>query len=238
MGTMQLSEFRDELVFNLKNRNDAGLTPARLNRWINQAYLHMCRPKVMRHTELRARYNFSLATGLNEYSLSTPTVGHKILGITDVVYFESATVNEAATRRDLVPRTANYMNKRTKPNGPPRQYAIWGSAGNMTMILDTLPTATENGYQVQVWHYREPDLLTLDTDTTLLSDYWDTVLVTGSQFFAEWFLGYRDLAVASGQIYQNLINETLDDMELNAEDTDHQVEIVNESYMPLPGSNA
>jgi len=236
MGSMTLVNFRDELLFNLKNRNDTGLTTARLNRWINQSYLHMTRPRVMKHSELLGRLDVGLITGQDEYDIGFVNVGYKLLGVRDVIYYDGA-AGPTVTRRNLSPRSIHWINKRVKPSGAPQAYALEGVAGNATLSINTVPTTTENGNELRVWHYREASVLVADGDTTVLSDYWDTVLVLGSQFFAEWFLGYRDLAVATGQVYQNMINETLDDLELNAEDTDHQTEIVSESYMQLPSGS-
>lgn len=229
MGDMTLSQLRAELTYNLANRNDAGTTTARLNRWINQAYLHMTRPKVHRHLELRFRYDLALTLNNNEYSLGSATVGRKVLGVTDVLYYEGTVITEGLSRRNLKPRNIQYMNERPKPPGPPSIYCF-DSAGGELLILNTLPTAAEVGRQVRVWYWGEPTKLSLDTNTTVLSNYWDDVLLMGAQFFAEWAVVSKVEATATGQLYQQLINETFDAQELGYEDTEHQVEIESEAY--------
>jgi len=235
---MTLADFRDELTtIGLEGRQDVALTDARKDRYINFAYRHMCRPAVRRFEEVKNRYDFSLVTNTNEYVLSTALVGRKILGIADVTYYENATVSEVSTvpRRDLKPRNIQWMNKRGKTAGKPSHFAETGVAPDKRLILDSLPTAAENGQAVRVNYWGEVDALSLVTDTTVLADYWDLTLVVGSIFFAKYLLGYREEAVADGQLYARLINETEFDLELGGEDTGYQNEVESEPYMETSG---
>ena len=95
MGIMTLSQFRTELKFNLENRNDSGLTDARLNLWINQAYLHLGRPEVRKHRELQFTHDYVLILDQNEYSLANTT--KRLLGVRNLTYFYGTSV-AGATR--------------------------------------------------------------------------------------------------------------------------------------------
>jgi hypothetical protein len=229
---MTLSDFRDELKFNLENRADSGLTDARLNRWINWAYLHMSRPNVRSHEEHRTRYDFALTLNGHEYDLSVANTTTKVLEVVNVTYYHTTTpITETATRTDLKPRTLQWMESRLKPSGPPAFFALTGNGTDKVLIIDKLPTAAEVGQMVRVTYWKEPALLSADGDTTDLSQYWDMVMVAGSLFWAKWFLGYREEAVADGQFYQQMINETVLEMNLGAEDTGFRTEIESETFM-------
>lgn len=229
MGTMTLNDFRTELKYILANRNDTGTTEARLTRWINKTYRHMTRPRVFKHIELRKRYDLQLVAGQNEYSLTQATVGHKVLGVVDVTYYMGNPISESLVRRNLKPRRAQWMNERTKPPGSPQAYTF-DSAGGELLVLNTLPTTSEAGHWVRVWHYAQPDVLAAATDTTVLGDYFDDVLLLGAQFFAEWEIVSKAEATATGQLYQQMLNEDWEAFELSAEDDGQLVEFESETY--------
>lgn len=231
MGSQTLAGFRSDLVFDLENRADTGLTDARLNAWINWAYLHSTRPGVREHDEMRQRYDFTLVTSTNEYTLSRALTTNKVLGVYNVTHFAATTVDETATRTDVRPKNINWMDIRVKTNGAPKFYAIDGNGSNKILVFNTLPTTVENGQMVRVRFWGEPTLMATDAATTVLSEYWDTVIQQGALFRAKWVLGYREEAVADGQVYQQLINETLEDINITAEDTGQQAQIHSEQYM-------
>jgi len=235
MGSMTLAEFRTDLTLALEGRADVALTDAVKNRWINFTYRHLTRPGVRMFEEVKYRYDFSLVTAQNEYILSLANVGRRVLGIADVTYYANSTITEASTtiRRDLDPVSLQKMNGMSKPDAQPSLYAETGNAGNRILILNTRPSSTENGHQVRMSYYSQVDKMADDTDVTVLEDYWDLAILAGSIFFTKWFLGYKEEAVADGQLYQQLINEADSDLELGAEDTGRRTEVKHGPHMEM-----
>jgi hypothetical protein len=218
---MTLATFRDELSFVFDNRSDTGFSTARLNRWVNQAYLHCTHPTVHRHRELQATYTATLVTGTNEYSISAATVGFQITTIRNVFHIQAAAATPTARRRKLHPKSHLWFDERTIGSGQPTVYAVDGT----TLMISAVPTATENNQLVRLRVWREPALLALDADVTVLPTYWDRVLLLGAQWLAELDLGYRDRAELTKGDYMALINEPKDRMELEAQDTGWEVEL-------------
>jgi hypothetical protein len=229
MGTMTLENFRDELTFLVKGRGDSATDNTRLNRIINQAYSHLCQPEVRKHKEMVARYDITLVAADYDYDLSAATVGHTVLGVKDVTYYDAAAVTATATKKDLHPKDVNWFNKRTIPSGgDPSAYALDGDL----LLIYPVPSATEAGDIVRVTHYREPAVLSTNDATTVLGNYWDRVLLRGAQWLLEYDIGLRELSVLTKQEYVSLINEKADDHELNADDDSFQAEFKNETIMP------
>lgn len=227
MGVLTLADFRSELVLSLRSRSD--LSDAQLDRWINQAYLHLCRPEVHRHRELRNNFDLALVAGQDVYSLDVVAVGFNIIAPYDVVYYDALAISNTAPRHDVRPRTVNWFNRSQTPSvaGGPRHY-LWDQE---QIQFSPVPTATEAGRWVRLSVWREPDLLVLPTDTTLLGNYWDRALVLGSRWIAQDTLGLGEEAIASQQKYALYINETADQGELQEEDTDFLQEIKREPYL-------
>lgn len=225
MGSMSLADFRSEILFLLVNRTD--LSNTRLDRWVNAAYFHLTHPDVHRHREVQTRYDFSLTTGTQEYSLSDSTVGYHITGVRNAVYYAGTAINTTVTRRDLRPRSLHWIQQRPAPAGPPTCYSLDGTL----LVLDTAPTSRENGHRVRLWVWREPVVLSAAGSVTVLGSYWDRVLLKGAQWMAELDLGLRELAEHTKQDYVALINEVSGDFQLNAEDTGQRVDIVTQSPM-------
>ena len=230
MGTMTLADYRTELPFLLKNRADAAVTTSRLDRWVNAAYRHMTHPSVHKHWEAMGRYDLALVAGTREYSLSTATVGYSIVGVRDVTYYLATAIANTTMRRDLRPRSLHWINQRSAPLGAPTGYSFDYSTGRL-LTLDTQPTSNESGHMVRVSVWRELTALSAATDATVLSDYWDRVLLKGAQWLAELDLGYREIAEATKQDYVGLIGEMWNDFQLNADDTGFQTPVRTESPM-------
>lgn len=227
MGLLQLSEFRSELLVALKQRTD--LTAAQLNRWINQAYFHLSTPEVRQHQELKVNYDITLASGTNTYALDATTVGFHILGIRDVTYYQSTSISNTALRHDVKPRDLNWFNDHQVPSagGGPRHY-LWDTN---EITFSPIPTSLEVGHKVRLAVWREVAPLVNDTDVTVLTNYWDNVLILGAQAIAEYRLGYRELAIATQQLYVSYINEKRAGNELQSEDTGFGAHLETETYL-------
>jgi len=222
--------FREDLVFALENRNDSGLTDTRLNRWINQAYIHVCRPEVRRHRTMQFTHDITLVLDTSEYSLASTT--NKLIGVRNVTYYAATAVANTVTRHKVKPRNVQKMDNMVKVPGIPTRYTTDGTL----MTFNTRASSSEASNIVRVRYWGEPIVLAADDDVTVLDEYFDEVIAMGALWRAQWALGYREDALASGQLAQALLNEAADDMELQAEDEDFRMELKSESYMASSAS--
>lgn len=230
MGSLNLSQFRDELIFDLKNRTDRlttdGLSDDRLNLWINSGYLHVTHPSVFRHRELQHSYTIPLVNGTQSY-IFTPDGSVVITAIRYVTHVTAASDSPTAQRTKLFPRDAQWFQDRTQTSGAPREYYV----RNNRIFLGPVPSATEAGQVLVVGGWREPDLLVLDLAPTVLSTLWDEIVLLAARWRAELHLGYRDLAEATKLDFVGLINEYSSFEELHGEDFDWASEVRTESSM-------
>ena len=221
MGVITLAELRTETKFNLRGRADAAMSDARLDRWINSAYRHMCLPNVHQFTEMKAVYDVALATGDNEYPVDRTTVGSKVVAIRSAHHILATTITATAEKRRLSPRNIRWFDRRTLVTGAPTVYVEEGE----TFYIHPVPTSTQNGQWLRIRYWKEPTALSAVGDVTALGDYYDEVLVVGAQMFAERGLGYGDRAEATKQNYVGLLNEGASSDGLSAEDWDFQVDV-------------
>lgn len=224
MGTMTLTQFREELSFDLDARPDrtnlpADLPDARLNLWINAAYMHMSLPGVRGvmgrgFIEFQFRHTVTLVSGTNEYSLAKATVGRKVHYPVAVTHHFATTLSPTNRKVKLYPRSYQYLEERTLSSAAPRLWSWFGE----TLILGSVPGVAENNQLLRVSYQGEPDRLAADGDTTVLGDYFDFVLRKGALWVAQMSLGDIARAEATKQEYAVLLNEgivadmgTLDD---------------------------
>ena len=214
MGLMTLAEFRTELRFIFKNRNDEVVDSARLNRVLNQTYSHVCQPEVRKHKELLERQDITLVSGQVDYDLAT-LISNNVLAIEDLIYYNTDTITSTATKSEVEPRSLNWMNKRTVPGeGRTTLYALDGER----LVIYPAPGGVEAGNQLRLWYWTEPTVLAADDNKTVLGTYWDRVILRGAQWMLEYDAGFRELALLTEQEYVKLINEKADDYELSEVD--------------------
>ena len=226
MGTMTLSDFRTEIKENLDNRDD--LTDARLNRWINHTYQHLTHPAVHKFEDLATTINITLVSGTASYDLSDATTSAgRILAIRVASYLAAASgsIVDSTRRHRLKPLPIQRYDERQHTSGEPRFYTV---GEDQAMLLDPTPNNT-NTVRLRVW--REAASLTNDTDTTVLPEYWDEVLLTGSQALTEFKLNYRDRANETFQLYNNFINNASDKSVLEAHNWDFEMQVISQPHM-------
>lgn len=221
MGDQTLSEFRTDLEFDLDERDD--LTTARLNRWINQAYMHMTYPGVRglpgRHfKECEFRATITLVQDQAEYDISAATIGRKVHYPMLVTYHQATSLSPTNTKRKLDPRSYQYFEERTLPPGQPNLYT-WFSE---TLIIMGVPTSAEAGQLLRLAYYGEPTRLTADGDTTTLPEYFDLVLRKGALWAAQASLNMFAAAAVTKQEYGTLLNEGSTAQESQMVDTGFQ----------------
>jgi len=223
MGVMTLADFRAELLFNLKSRNDSGVTSTtRQDLWINTAYRHLTHPSVFRFHEVESQFDFTLVTGTNSYSLAQATVGFFVVAVRQIIYYAATTIAATTRKRKLRPRSQRWFDERTLSSGEPGVYTIDG--GNL--IISAVPRSNENGNRLRAKVWREPTALAATSDVTVLPSYWDWAMVKGSQWIAEASLGYKEIAEQTKQDYVGIINEVVPAESIEAEDSGQQAEIV------------
>jgi len=222
MGTVQFSEFRDEVRFLLKNRADSNLTDGRIDRWINAAYRHMCLPAVHRFREVEATFDHTLVVNDNTYGVDETTIGRRIVGIQSVHHIQAAADTPTVTKRKVSPRNHRWFDQRTLNSGP--TVSLY-TTFQETMLVSQVPNATAADQLLRIRYWSEPDAMTQDADTTLLPSYYDEVLQIGAQWLAERALGYRDAAQLTKQDYVSMLNEGDNSEDLEAEDWGHQSDV-------------
>lgn len=232
MGTLTLQQFRDELIFDLKNRSDVaapeGITTTRQDMWLNAGYLHITHPSVFRHREMMHSYTIALVNGTQAYTFH-PTPGITAVNITalrSVAHVAAATDAPSAQRVKLIPKDEQWFQERTHNSGAPRDYFIRGN----TILLSPVPGPGEVGEVLVLSAWREPALLGAGA-VTVLSSLWDEIVLLAARWRAELHLGYRDLAEATKLDFVSLINEYANFETLHGEDWDWMTEIRTESHM-------
>lgn len=232
MGTLNLAQLRSELRFDLRNRPDtaaSGFSDTRANLFINSAYLHICHPSVYRHRELVYRTLIPL-TPANLYTFSPDGSAVVITAIKSITHVAAASNDYTAFRTKLLPKDEQWFDGRShNQGGPPRHYAIRGDQ----LLISPIPAGISVGQILSLNTIREPALLAVDTDRTVISTRFDEIVLLAARWRAELHFGYRDLAEASKLDFVGLLNEYRDDETLNAEDWDWQLDVRNESTMEV-----
>lgn len=227
MGTLTFAQMKTELGFLLKNRNDSDSTNnTRVERWINDAYTFMCHPSIHPFREMQSISTITLATGDNEYSI-TSLSSNTVVAIRFVTYVQATAFTPTVTKRKVRPRTIRFFEQRTLTTGQPNQYAIDGE----TLFLSPVPRSNENNHLLRVGYYQEPDILSDSNTTTVLPRYYDRPMQKVIQAFAEEDLGDRELALLTLRSATQLLNNANPENEMEAEDTGFQAEFVLQPVM-------
>ncbi|MCP4113845.1 MAG: hypothetical protein GY737_00290 [Desulfobacteraceae bacterium] len=229
MGTMTLSEFRTDLSeVGLKGRGD--ISNARLDRWINRAYLDVTHPSIFEHDIFKTTYDITLATDDADYTLASTTVGYTVLGIRSVRYHASTTAGPSVQGRKLDPESIQEYDDRVHSSGSPAWYV--GGEGEQILVSPT-PSSSENGHILRCRLWREAAILSTDSSTTVIPANWDYIVYQGSVWRAQIDLGYLDAATPLIELYQGLINQLDPKRVLDQRDTGQQTPILAPSYMEI-----
>ena len=226
MGSMTLTDFRTELRENLDNRDD--VSDDRLDRWINHTYHHLTHPSVHKFEDLAVTYDITLVSGTQSYTLVSGTTGFRILGIRSVAYYHAApgSIDNSTRRHRLKPKPIQWFDDRQHPSSEPRYYTV---GEDQTILLSATPNNT-NTVRLRVW--REVADLTSEA-TTDIPEYFDEVLLTGSQAFSEFKLNMRDKANETFQLYNGLIGNLDNKMVLEANSWDLETTVTGHPHMGL-----
>lgn len=204
MGTMTRDEIQAEVFRNLNDRGD--VTDSDIVRWINHTYSHMTHPSVHMYEDLATTHDLVLIAGTGSYSIATAILGYRALAIRSVTYLDS-TVAAFDPTQTRVQRIKPWPIERfdstihSLTSFGPTNYTV-GEA--QTILFHGTPNNT-NTVRLRLW--REAEKLDTGTSTTVLPEYFDEVLVMGSQALLEYKLGMRDKANQTFQLYNSYINQ-------------------------------
>lgn len=193
MGLMLLSEFRSEIRLALDDRSDLDPSSnatalARLNRWTNDAYRHVCLPSVFRHPGMQTSSTLTLDSddADSAYALASD------------VYAIEFVINETKDIR-YEPEQARELLEGTSG----RDFA-WARRGTNLIIRASAGT---DGDTVRYYYWRRPALLTASSDVTVIEEFWDQVIVTLGAAYGAANLGMRETADYFDDRAARLINE-------------------------------
>src|SRR5512139_4284521 len=116
MGTLTRAEMRTELYLLLNSRDEVdpadAAGAARLDRFLNWAYLRVQLPSTFEHVETQTTQTITLATSDSDYALTVWAIDH--------VYYGNRS-------KRLSPLSRAQLSNLSIPSGPPARFARWGS---------------------------------------------------------------------------------------------------------------
>ena len=213
MGTMTGATMTTEVRYNLGNRQSGGGGPtdAQILRYINWAYNHVARPTIYRHRELQATQTVTLADGTAGYTLTTVP-----MAIFDV--------RNSTDEYKLDPKAIRDIDDRPSTSGQPRWYAVWGNT------IQTSPTcgSADDGDTLTIRYWQAPTAIT--TGATALRYEWDEVIVAGATWRGWIGLAEYERAMGAREHFGVLIQEVVDILKIEGEDTGNVWEVEVGSY--------
>jgi hypothetical protein len=130
---------------------------------------------------------------------------------------------DATRRTKLYPDDIRGQMDMLRTASKPSHYAYWDEQ----IYINCVPAVAYQGQTLEVYGYLQPATLALATDTTLLKDEWDEVIVLGAQWRMHVSLGEHDEAHEAKQNYGQLVNEIADIRKLHAEEWGWQSQNMN-----------
>jgi len=230
MGTMALSDFRDEIKVRLDSRTDPGVSDARLLRWINMGYAHMTHPSIHEFERVSVKTTIALVANTRSYALTAAVLGHEMISIRSIHYINATTETLTDRRHRLRPRDIRQLDNKQPTSSEPRYYYL---NEEQNLLVDPYPSTAETNKLLLVRYWREVAPFAADADVSVLPAYYDELIVLGGLYRAEEVLGYRDRAEETRQNYVNLLNDASEKAEIEATDWDHKSEVRQQPAMTL-----
>jgi hypothetical protein len=201
MGLMTLAQFRVAVRLCLEDRSDLDPTTVNgalfLNRWVNDAYRHVCLPSVYRQPAMQKS-----ATVTADDTATTYALGSDVYSIRYVI-------NDTKGLR-YTPERPEELREATSGRD-----LTWAREGNNLILRATSGT---DGDTVRYHYWARPALLTADADVTEIHEYFDGVIVTLAAAYGAANLGMMDRADYYDDRAARLINEHRDPGVFEAED--------------------
>lgn len=168
MGNYTLAQYRTRLWMSMDNRPDLDPgVPANevmMNGWINDAYTHICDPKIYRHPAMQDTDLIALVAGTRIYALNDDIWSIRFVRLVD---------GSNANIKTLQPQSQQKILETTAATGEP---SFYGRSEN-SIGVDTLPGASDVGKVMIVYYWKTPALLALDASTTDIAGRFDPGLL-------------------------------------------------------------
>lgn len=242
MGAMNLTQLSDATRFAIDNRSD--LTSDQLERWLNWSYAHVSMPRIHRHQALQVTSlnNIKLITDQIEYDLlalfSTP-----LWGIYSVTYIFGTDASDYSNRRFRLEGSGDvrwFDEGNQIGTGRPNEYAVWGGGvgtghggAGQVLLVDRRPTSSENGNVLLVRGYKKPTRLISNSQSTVLNELWDEVIILGAAWRGWREINRPDRAITRKEDFRDMINEVQEATQLDAEDWGGRFELDIQPYMAM-----
>jgi len=225
VGTMTLPDFEDETRYALTGMDPSSpaLTTARLDRWINQAYLWICMPNHYRHPELETTELIALAANTAKYAMTNT---YYMLVYVAHVEETFASITDESRRRKLDPGDVREQADLLRTERMPGQYAWWENQ----IWLASVPDTASAVQGLEVCGYQQPTILS-GVAATVLKPEWDEILVTAAEWKGWQRLNEPDRAYEARQTLGSLVNEVADIRRLHAEEWGWQTGANAPTYM-------
>jgi len=207
-GSITLTQMRDEVRYNMDNREATDIPDTYLTRYINWAYLHVCSPSVYRHQAMQATQTIPLVAGTFTYAVSA---NH------DMIYG----VANITDGYRLKPRDVRWFRERPRTGGGrPGIYVHY----NNNLLVHSTPSTSDTGKSLVVDYWAIPTPLSANASVTVLTPIWDEIIILGAVWRGWRSLNRPDHAEIAKQDYGSMINEVTAVAKIEGEDWDHQAQ--------------
>ncbi len=201
MGALTLSQLRGAVWLCLENRSDLDPATANgalfLNRWVNDAYRHVCLPSVYRQPAMQKSAAVVADDATTNYALAADVFAIRYV------------INETKGLR-YVPDRPEEMRE-----GTTGRDLTWGREGSNLILR---PTAGTDGDTIRYYYWARPALLTADGATTELEEYWDQIIITLGAAYGAANIGMMERADYYDDRAARLINDHATPGAFEAED--------------------
>lgn len=216
MGTLQFTEFKDDLRYAIGNRSDLDRTvnstiSNRLGRWVNRALRWTALPQVFRHPEMKVRDTITLADGTTRNT-----------GPTDI-YAIRFLINETQDFKYRPSKDLDFLDRGSTNR-------VYGREGNVILIEGD---SQNNGDTVRIYYWKYHADITADGGTTELADYFDDVVLGRAIAIGAAATGQLEMADWWNAHVAELINDHVDPEKFDVEDEGW--ENPRESFAPVMG---
>lgn len=209
MGVVTLEGFRTAVRLSLDDRSDLDTATgeALLNRWVNDAYRHVCLPSVFRQPAMQKSDDFTLAEATDPPQYALPSD----------CYAVEFVINETKAVRYTPDQPRELLEQETGND------YLYGRRGNSLIIRASSAT---DGDTARVYYWARPALLTDDDDVTEIEEYWDQVIITLASAYGAANLGMLDKADYYDERAGRLINDHREARSFEANDRGWRNDVV------------
>lgn len=192
MGTNTLAEMRTDLHLLLDSRDEVdpntSAGQARLDRFLNWAYLRIQLPTTFEHIETQSSQTLTLVAGTDNYAVTLYAIDH-------IRYDDFSKL--------MRPMSFQDRNNTTINSGQPGRFARWGSR----IYLDYNPSSNQAGDTLTIYGWATPVVLASSSAASILNTVWDEVITIGAAWRGWRSLGDQPKADTYREEYGALVND-------------------------------